>query len=243
MSKNIKINLDLGNGLKTENNKLCVDFEPNSYIRLDTDPDIPGHNGLHVSNLNGEDGAGGKSTCDNWTLVPGNGVKIPKVWSDQITNFLDVNRDVITCIFSMGLYRISNRRTSSPQYTSNVKDVRAMCNEIDAPSRYCSGTYYRPWIGDIIQLVEYPSLRYDTGKGDYSGQNFWCESLRREGLDKDNNRQKTRVMFVITGIEYGGSDGAWINSLSLQCIYSKDVGTYVVGNTYTGSYDFSAPYV
>ena len=243
MSRDIKIELDLGDGLKTSNDKLGVDFTENAYLRLDIDPNNPGHNGIHVSNLNGADGAGGKSKYDDWTLIAGTGIKIPKVWSDQEPDFLNINRSVITCIFSMGLYRPSNRQAASDiVYTSEVKNVRAICNEIDAPSRYCAGTYYRPIVGDIIQLVENPSLRYDSGNSSYPGRQFWCESLRREGLDKDNARQKTRVMFIITEINYGASQ-AWVDSMSLKCIYSDNVSSYAVGQTYSGSADFTSPYV
>lgn len=237
MGENIKINLDLGDGLHTTpdpENKLAVYYEPNGNMYLDDD-------GIVVKDLNGGDGVDGGSQYDGWSIVPGTGwnVNDNKV---TIDNFIDMDRDVVNLIFTIGLYKPSMRHPTSIAYSSDVKDVQSMCNEIVAPINYSATSYtsYKPSAGELIQLVTNPTFRFINFTG---GTTIAVESIDRV----NGNDQEVKAMFVITKIQFmsdiqqGGSQ-YWVHDMSLCCIYST-VPDFVVGTTYTGTQGFDTNHV
>lgn len=232
MSENVEIKLDLGDGLHTtQENKLAVYYDgTNGNIVLDNSAN-PGENGLYVKDLNGADGTDGGSTHDNHTLIAGTAWKTND-HSDRLSPFPEINRSVVQMIFTFGLYYRSMRHPSTISYSSTVKSVEHICNEINAPCvfNYSSYTSYRPAIGEMIQLVDGPNFRTVP----WGGSTIACENGNR---NNDNN-MTTRVIFVILAIRYKSDVGSGsdyiVHDMNLKCIYST-VPDYVVGNNYYGA--------
>lgn len=237
MSKEITIGLNLGDGLHTtEDDKLEVYYEPNGNMHLETSDNVD-EIGVYVNDLNGADGAGGGSQYDNWTIKSGEGWRTNDS-SQTISNFIDVNREVVNLIFTFGLYKVATRHPSTISYGSSVKDVRGICNEIVAPVWYSPSSYtsYRPNPGELIQLVKNPLFRTVP----YGSGTIACESGNRAS----NDSMETAVMFVIMDIHYmsdiqQGGNQYWVHDMTLQCIYST-VSDYVVGQTYSGTQLFDS---
>ncbi len=236
MSKSIKIGLDLGDGLTIDSssNKAVVDYVNNGNIILDTGSD-PNENGIYVQDLNGADGTGGGSTYDGYTMFGGTGQNMSNS-RDRITPFPDVDRSICQLIFTLGLYLRSRRNATSINYSSTVKSVDAMCNEINAPAWYNPAvlTSFRPNPGEMLQLVDHPNFRIVA----YNGSTIAVEN----GDRNNDNIMTTKVIFVILDIKYmsdveqGGSDYI-VHDMKLKCIYSDNVSEYIVGNEYTGIYN------
>lgn len=228
-----EIRIDNGNGLHTRpaDDKLAVYYEPNGNMHLET---AEGVEGIFVENLDGNDGPGG-SRVDGHTTVVGTASNIDN--GTVINNFVDVNREVVNHIFTLGLYRPLRRDPTQVVYTSIVKDVQDMCNEIVAPIYYNSQqrTSYHPVEGELIQLVTNPVFRVFTRAS--TGVNMTAENMNRV----TNNNQETKVMFVITDIVYGDErtpprSSYWVYSMKLMCIWkADDITDYVVGTLYEGN--------
>lgn len=227
----MEIRIDNGNGLHTRpaDDKLAVYYEPNGNMHLET---AEGVEGIFVEDLNGQDGVGG-SRVDGHTTVVGNAKNLTN--GTIIHDFVDVNRDVVNHIFTLGLYRPLRRDPTQVVYTSTVKDVIAMCNEIVAPIYYNGQqlTSYHPIEGELIQLVTNPVFRIFQNSS--TGINMTSENMNRV----TNNNQETKAMFVITDIVYGDEktppkNAYWVYSMKLMCIYSS-IPEYVVGTLYEGS--------
>ena len=230
MSKSIKINLDLGNGIDVDQstNKVGVSYENNGNITTESD-------GLFVDDLNGEDGSGGGSVVDGYTLYNGTAVRVSNP-SETLTPFPDIDRGVCQMIFTLGLFWRSRRNASTIDYSTTTKNVDAMCNEINAPCYYnrYALTSFKPAVGELIQLVENPTFRTVA----YNGSTIAVENFDRNSLSS----MKTRVMFVIKAIRYmkdvdPSLSDYMVNDMTLKCIYSDDVERYVVGTDYMGVYN------
>lgn len=238
MSEKIVIGLDLDNGLHVDSeDKVGVYYEQNGNMHLETDPDpTDGKNGIYVENLNGADGSGGASRYDGWTMKPGTGWNLNDS-SQTISNFIDMDRDVVNLIFTFGLYKVTTRHPTSISYSSAVKDVRAICNEIVAPVYYSPSSYtsFKPGAGELIQLVKNPTFRTVPYTGG-TGSTIAVESGNRIG----NDNLETAVMFVIMDITYSPNNIYWVTSMNLCCIYST-VPDFVVGQSYSGTQLFQPP--
>lgn len=238
MSRNIQINLDLGNGLHTreDNDKLAVLYE---HGNIHLEPDAGGEGGLYVNDLDGADGSGG-TVADGYTLKQSTGTNMSNP-SSITTNFVDVDRSVVNMIFTFGLYRPSSRNNTIT-YSSTVKDVRSICNEIVAPLWYSPQSYtsYKPYAGELIQLVTNPTIRTVTSNG---------STIAVETLDRviGNTAQEVKVMFVITAINYmsdiqQGGNQYWVHDMTLKCIYSS-IPDFTVGTSYSGTQLFDSSYI
>jgi hypothetical protein len=241
MSKEIQIQLNLGDGLLTrpDNDKLAVLYEPNGNMLLDP-VTTPGTGGMFVNDLNGANGSGG-THYDGYTVKPGRGTNINNP-SDTISDFVDIDRSVVNMIFTLGLYRPASRNPSNITYSSTVKDVKSICNEIVAPVWYSPQSYtsYKPKAGELIQLVTNPTFRTVPSGGVTKA----VESIDRVA---NNNAQVTQAMFVITEIHYmsdiqQGGNQYWVHDMKLCCIYSG-VADYTVGTTYSGTQGFDSNYI
>lgn len=232
MSEQITIKLDLGSGLHTNlQDEMSVSYTDNGHIHIE---DNLGEEGLYVDNLNGEDGVGGVSVPDGWTTVDGTGYNISD--PSQTTQFIDMNRDVVNLIFTFGLYKATTRNPSNITYGTNVKDVRSICNEIDAPIWFSPSSYtsYKPMEGELIQLVKNPLFRtVPVGNSTVA-----CENGNRLG----NDSMETAVMFVITEINYQPGNIYWVTDMTLCCIFST-VPDFVVGQSYTGTQLFDSGHI
>lgn len=234
-----KIDLNLDDGLHiTDQDKLAVYYEPNGLIVLDTDDDNPTLNGIYVNDLNGADGQPGGSEEDNHTVVEGIGRDLYDPNAPAIDNFINTNRNVVCCMFTLGLYVPTKRtRDDTMEYSSNVKTITNIVNEIDAPMEVNAGSFYRPIEGDMIQLVSNPSLSRSLGNDNVYR---YYENLRREGLTS-LGRQETKVIFVVTSATYRQPDNVYLEEMSLKCIYSN-ISSYHVDQNITGTHDYTNLY-
>lgn len=237
MSKRVKIGLNLGEGLYTKDNKLGVHYVENGRMNI-VESDNPGENGLFVEDLNGKDGAGGGSQYDGYTMKSGTGWSISNA-SQTISNFIDMDRDVVNLIFTFGLYKPTTRHPTTITYSTSPKDVQSICNEIVAPVQYNATSYtsYRPNAGELIQLVTNPLFRTVP----WNGGTIATESLNRYN---SSVTQEVKAMFVITEIHYmsdiqQGGNQYWVHDMKLQCIYSA-ISDFVVGTVYSGTQGFDS---
>lgn len=233
-----KIDLNLDDGLHTtDQDKLAVYYEPNGLIVLDTDEDNPGLNGIYVNNLNGADGQPGGSEEDNHTVVTGKGFSLYDPDAPSINNFINTNRNVVCCMFTLGVNTPIRRTGSTLEFSSNVKTITNIINEIDAPMNVNAGSFYRPIAGDMIQLVSNPSLT--RLKGNDNVYRYY-ENLRREG-QSSLGRQETKVIFIVTSVTYRQPGDVYIDAMSLKCIYSN-ISSYHVDQDISGTPYFSDLY-
>lgn len=247
MANSIKIELNTGNGLYLRQDKMLGDYklavlyDPDHQDLIHREPDGSDIGAMWVGNLKGEKGDSGGSSYDGYTVTGGKGYNISN--DETIEKFLDINRAVVNLIFTIGLYKPLSRSATSVSYTSTVKSVSDMCNEIDAPLYYGGlkgRTSYKPAVGELIQLVTNPTFRITTNA---SGVQTATESINRVFNTSDPDKpQEVKAMFVITSITYPrdidpNASNYWVSKMTLQCIYSE-VPEYVVGNSYSGTDTF-----
>lgn len=242
MSDTVKIGLNLGDGLYTNNNKVGVHFVENGNIHIETSDNV-GENGVYVEDLNGADGTGGGSQYDGWSVKPGTGWQIENNTS-TIKDFIDMDRDVVNLIFTIGLYKPTMRHPTSITYSTTPKDVQSVCNEIVAPLQYNATSYtsYRPNAGELVQFVTNPLFRTIP----WNGSTIATESINRYNANS-SGIQEVKVMFVITEIHYmsdiqQGGNRYWIHDMKLQCIYSG-IPDFVVGTVYSGTQGFDSNHI
>lgn len=226
----VKLKLNVADGLGFEDNKLKVNIGNDNLRTVTTGND--NEKGLFVDDLSNGAGLSG-SFPDNWTLVTGPGTNIDTS-SVHTNSFIDINRDVSNLIFTFGLYKVGSRGATQIAYTSTVKTVQDICNEIVYPLWFNASnwTSYRPNAGELLQLVTGATAR--SVLYGYNGDHIACEDGNRQG---DNN-QTTKVLFCITAIQYMSDvqpqgNAYWVKSMDLVCLYSE-VPEYVVGQTYHG---------
>ena len=225
-----KLNLKVGDGLGfTPDNKLTVKFAGDN-IRIVTN-ESSGSVGLYVDRLNGSSG----TTPDGWTTVTGTGSRIKNtVTPAVINNFIDINRDVVNLIFTYGLYVAGNRNATTIAYTSTVKRVVDIMNEMNFPllKNGQNVSSFRPNATELIQLVINPTFRQVLNSPDVGG-NIATEDGTRAG----NSSMTTKVLFMIKEILYKSDvepygNHYWVHSMVLTCLYSE-VPEYVVGQEYS----------
>lgn len=223
---NYRLTLNVGDGLGfDQNNKLTVKYAGNN-IRI-IDEGSEGQKGLYVDDLTGKNG----STTDNWSTKSG-----PGTWSGhpKVDDFVDINRDVTNLIFTFGLFKAGGRSETQITYTTTVKSMTDVCNEIDFPlwAKGSNWTSFQPFNGELIQLVDGPTFR--TVAYTASPYSIAVEDGKRIG----NNTQETKVILLITNILYDSDinpqgNKFWVKSIDAMCIYSTRP-EYVVGTSYSG---------
>ena len=221
-----QLKLNVGDGLGfDQNNKLSVRYAGNNIQIIDTGTD--GQKGLHVDDLTGKSG----SSSDNWSTETGPGTY---PGHSRIDDFVDINRDVTGLIFTFGLFKAGSRSETQIAYTSTVKTMSDVCNEIDFPlsAKGSNWTSFQPFNGELIQLVTSPTFRsVDWTQSPYK---IATEDGKRIG----NNSQETKVILMITNILYDSDinpqgNEFWVKSIEATCIYSTRP-EYVVGQSYSG---------
>ncbi|MBO4736576.1 MAG: hypothetical protein J5614_09320 [Paludibacteraceae bacterium] len=226
------LKLNVGDGLGFDGNgKLTVKYTgANIHV---VDVGNAGELGLYVDDLTGNPG----SVCDTWSTIVGPGRQYDPPYG-SINNFLDLNRNVVSLIFTYGAYQVGQRGVNgqnSISYTSTPKTVGDIIDEINKPLFFngTNRTFYKPYKGEMIQLVDGPAtaLVNNTGSGTIAVE---------RGDRLANNIQTTKALFVITDIQYksdiqpGGSE-YWVHSMKLVCIYS-DLSTFTPREqTYDGT--------
>lgn len=239
MSERIKIGLNLGDGLHTSDKKVGVHYVENGEMHIEESDNLE-ENGLFVEDLNGADGTG-SSRPDGHTMKSGTGWNISNT-SQTISNFIDMDRDVVNLIFTFGLYKPTTRNSTTITYSTSPKDVQSICNEIVAPVQYNATSYtsYQPYAGELIQLVTNPLFRTVP----WNGGTIATESLNRYN---SSVTQEVKAMFVITEIHYmsdiqQGGNQYWVHDMKLQCIYSA-IPDFVVGTVYSGTQGFDSNHI
>lgn len=239
MSERIKIGLNLGDGLHTSDKKVGVHYVENGEMHIEESDNLE-ENGLFVEDLNGADGTG-SSRPDGHTMKSGTGWNISNT-SQTISDFIDMDRDVVNLIFTFGLYKPTTRNPTTITYSTSPKDVQSICNEIVAPVQYNATSYtsYQPFAGELIQLVTNPLFRTIP----WNGGTIATESLNRYN---SSATQEVKAMFVITEIHYmsdiqQGGNQYWVHDMKLQCIYSA-ISDFVVGTVYSGTQGFDSDHI
>ena len=147
------LKLNVGDGLGfNQNGQICVKFTGDN-IRVVTDG-TGGQQGLYVDQLKGVPG----SISDEWSTVTGPGMR---TCYPNINNFVDINREVTNLIFTYGLYVAGSRNDQNISYTSQVKTVTDIVNEMNFPlaQNGQNVTSFRPNAGEMLQLVDGPTFR------------------------------------------------------------------------------------
>lgn len=195
---------NVGNGLTiNENGAITVDYDE-TYIHSDSE-------GLYVDDLN----VGNGTISDGWTILPGNP---------------ETATDVISFIFSFGLYKPASRSSSGIIYTSTIRTASDIIDEINAPIIINSSNYtsYQPNQGEMIQLITNPtSRRVIDRQGVINGTSV------ETGNRSSNGTQETKAIFCVANIAY--LNIYKVNTIDLLCIYSS-IPEFVVGNHYTGTH-------
>lgn len=204
----MKINLNIGKGLKFSDNKLTLNIENNRYVEKRND-------GLYISNLNGSDGQSGKSTEDNYTIIKNSGGNI------------QTNPNVVEYIFSMCAYKvIESTRGSIDTYsvdTSTVKTTQEIINEIncciDNDGGTTTSTAYILKTGNLFQLRDTATC----GK--------WPKWSK--AMDDLNRRPESKclALFYIKNATYSTTSAYYLRNLKLVCLYSS-LSQFVKGQEY-----------
>lgn len=215
-----------------DNNGLTLNFDPRTNVqKLESGIYIP-KDGY---------GQGIDGTLDNWTIIP----ILPKDDAEGDTA-IEINRDVVVCIFSLSRRKVTNR-ASVNQYTtsSETKTVTDVMDEFN-----CAMDMYKT-SGQSIP-VGLPATSYILTPGDLfqfrEGAKPWIPGKNADGITwpcamDDMNRYEddiTQALFLITEAEYNDLDmDRYLTRLSLKCIWKETndnkFASYTVGQTYTAS--------
>jgi len=226
-NNNYRLTISVGDGLGfTADNKLSVKFAGDNIRVVSEGTD--GQKGLYVDQLNGAPG----STPDGWTTITGPGTRISNSVSPAvINNFIDIDREVVNLIFTYGLYTAGARNDTTITYTSTVKTVTDIMNEMNFPlaQNGQNMSSFRPNAEEMLQLVINPTFR----KVNKSGGGYVATE---DGTRAGNSSMTTKVLFMIKDIKYLSDDNPpgnayWVKSMTLTCLYSE-VPEFVVGQEY-----------
>lgn len=201
----MKISVNIGKGLKFENHKITTDTSlENSLMQKKAD-------GLYVPNLNGVNGGVGGTSTDNITIIESYGK-------------LQLNVDYVQCIYSMGVYVVSDRSSMVLKYSSTLKNMTNIITEMNlyAYANY-TAYYFRP--GDLFQLVS-----FSLGTKPWGYSSGYMEDSNRYISNGDGSNE-TKVLFVVDSATYSGHR---CTQLTLTCLYTKagEISNFVKGNTY-----------
>lgn len=201
-----------GNGMKIDaNNKLSINFD-DTNIHVDS-------NGLYVDDLNVIDG----TTCDGYSVY---------VTNPSDTSKIDVNRDVVTFIYSYGVYAPYARgnsgivyRDGEEQRDKQIKTASDIVNEMNKPLLHNANARWHPNKGELLQLITNPA--YAPCKPN----DYYVET----GGRSNTSTQETQALFYISDISYDPNkyQGYYITELKLMCIYTG-INTFEKGEEYTG---------
>ena len=227
------LNLNLGDGMGIDQtNKVGVKYA-GQYIHTVTEG-TSSERGLYVEPLVGTDG----SVPDNWTTKAGVGRCFSSsVTPVQIDNFIDIDRDTVTLIFTYGAYQITGRSNVAITYdNSQIKNLGHLRDEMNFPMQQnpSNGPYYKPKKGELIQLVTNPCV----GTVRKDGSTFYAAE---NGNRTNDVNQELKVLLLINEILYQSDEEPtgnqnWVVKLKVTCLYSS-VSAYEVGNQYSVGYN------
>jgi hypothetical protein len=212
----------VGKGLLKENGMITLNFDP--IVKAEKRD-----NGVYIPS-NGF-GSGMEGSIDNWTVVP-----LGK--NADNNTMLQVNHDVVVCIYTLSRRKVTNRTSVSAYKTSDeTKTIFDIVNEFNcAMDGYKAKgqnvpdgmphTSYLMTVGDLFQFRE--NARPWISK---NGDMQWPCAM------DDMNRYEDDVikaLFYVTDIEYKDKDmpGYYMTKLSIRCVWSE-LNEFVAGQTYT----------
>lgn len=209
-------NLKPGKGLEVVNGELTLRFDPSINVQKESSGVYIDANAL---------GGGLEGTIDDHT------VEVKSVDSNG-NAIIGINRDVVTCVFSMCQYQVTNRSNTST-YTTNttIKTISDIGNELNAVMD-AYGTIgipmgvphypYQLQIGDFFQLRT-RAMPYQYT----DGTNTWPVAV-----DSGNRPEGIPIVafFYVSNVVY--SSEGYLETLSLQCLWSS-LTQYTKGTTYT----------
>ena len=212
--------------MMTPNNELTLKFNPETHAEKLSD-------GVYIP----KDGFGNglDGVLDNWTIIP--------IQSSSEHTMINANYDVVTCIYTMSAYKVTNRSSVKTYQTSNVvKTVDDVMDEFN-----CAMDAYRALGQDAPDsfFTSLPSTSYIMRKGDFfQFRRYampWSAYNAEQNLGwlcamDDMNRyegQEILALFYVDDIEYNDpSMSKYMTKLSLKCVWTT-LNEFTVGQTYT----------
>ena len=217
---------DVGQGLQKNDGIITLSFDPITKVeKLD--------DGIYISKDNF--GNGQTAVVDGWTIksigTTGDGHMM-----------IDVNYDVVPCIYTMSRRKVTSRQTPQTYQTSDdTKTVDDVLNEFNCimdayralgqavPEGLALTTYIlQP--GDCFQFRE--NARPFVQPPNAKGETWLC------AIDDANRYQEDaiRAFFYVTTVEYNDAvmPKFYMTKLSIRCVWSE-LPDFVAGQTYTSA--------
>ena len=219
----------VGKGLTKSNGNITLNFDNITKAEIKDD-------GVYIPKDGFGEGIEGIN--DNWTT------RVTGIDSNN-TSLIDINRNVVVCIFTMSRFKITNRspvrNLSSSQETKTVNDILDEINSVldgyraigQAVPLGMNVPQYILTVGDLLQLRENTRPMNPTTTDEKFGEVtsvVTMDDLRRYEDDT------ARAFFYITEAEYKDPlmPGKYMTKLSIRCAWSE-LEEFIVGQTYTAT--------
>lgn len=215
----VKLNLSTDGGLKFENGKLTLNFDPSLNVEKRSD-------GVYINTA--ALGGGLEGTIDDYT------VKVLGT-NQNGDSMLGIDRDVVVSIFSMCQYQVISRTNKNSYAVNNqIKTISDIVDEYNAVLKWhdehpgqgiepgVPHTIYKVTDNDLFQFraTAYPYQYTD-------GTNTWPVAID-SGIRPQN--VPITAFFVITSVTYDYNDR--MTNLTLTCLWSS-LPEYIAGTAYT----------
>ena len=206
------IQIDAGNGMTFNDNKLTTNWDPND----ETQP-TKSEDGLIIPDLVGKDvrkatSLGGKA--DNVSIYEG------------LDGNVYINEEVITYIHTMSAFKVTNRLETKDYAvdTTIVKTMEDIVNEINAVmdnDKYLEVNFYASMKENhLFQLIHTPHP--------VKSSEWPCAMDSNTRYFGDT----TLALFAVTHVEHNAGRASYLNVLTLQCLWST-LSEYEKGTEYT----------
>lgn len=205
-------------------------------------------NAIHAEKLSdgvyipkGVFGYGLDGIVDGWTIKPKQNSNGEYVKDANGHTLIDINKDVVTCIYTLSRRKVTNRSSVGTYATSNTtKTVEDIIDEFN-----CAMDAYKA-LGTNVP-TGLPTTSYVMQQGDLfqfrENAKPWIPAKNADNQTwpcamDDMNRYEAEpivALFYIVDIAYDDPDMAtYMTKLSLKCVWST-LADYVVGQTYTAT--------
>ena len=217
---------DVGQGLQKTDGIITLNFDPMTKV-------IKREDGVYIAQ--DSFGNGQTAVIDDWTIK-----SIGTTPDGHM--MIDVNYDVVVCIYTMSRRKVTSRRTVQTYSTSNeTKTVDDVLNEFNcvmdayralgqAVPEGLARTSYILKPGDCFQLRE--NARPFVQPPNANGETWLC------AMDDANRYQEDaiRAFFYVTAVEYNDSimPKYYMTKLSIRCVWSE-LPEFIAGQTYTSA--------
>lgn len=218
----------VGKGLTKSNGNITLNFDNITKAEIKDD-------GVYIPKDGFGEGVEGIN--DNWTT------RVTGIDSKD-TSLIDINRNVVVCIFTMSRLKVTHRDSmgiSNNDETKTVNDVLDEINSVLDAYRTAGQAVplgmdipqYTLTVGDLLQLRENTRPMIATTVDEKLGtvkSIVAMDDLRRYEDDT------IRAFFYITEAEYNDPlmPGKYMTKLSIRCAWSE-LEEFIVGQTYTAT--------